>query len=179
MAVFPAIGLLAVLFSSNLGNGRSLTQILFDSELGITLAVTLVVSRLLVTLGALYAGAEGGLSYARANGRNLTWDHGWGALESPMAAVPQGAFAIVGGAAFLASSMKMPLTAIALMIEFTRVGHDFLISICLAVAGPISVSCLLAERNRTAHETVPLSRQPEELESPSRVHRPSEETLGY
>ena len=48
-------------------------------------------------------------------------------------------FAIVGSPAFLASSMKMPLTALVLIVEFTRVGHDFLIPISLAVAGSISV----------------------------------------
>jgi Voltage gated chloride channel len=31
---------------------------------------------------------------------------------------------LIGSAAFLASSMKMPLTVIVLIFEFTRVGHD-------------------------------------------------------
>jgi H+/Cl- antiporter ClcA len=35
--------------------------------------------------------------------------------------------------------MNMPLTAIVLTLEFTRVGYDFLIPISLAVAGSISV----------------------------------------
>jgi hypothetical protein len=43
---------------------------------------------------------------------------------------------LIGSAAFLASSMKMPLTAIVLIFEFTRVGHDFLIPISLAVIPP-------------------------------------------
>ena len=56
-----------------------------------------------------------------------------------------GAFAIIGSAAFLASSMKMPLTAIALIVEFTRIGHDFLIPISLAVAGSVCVFYLCTE----------------------------------
>ncbi|WP_220399114.1 chloride channel protein [Granulicella sp. WH15] len=160
LTVFPVIGLLAVPFPQLLGNGKSLTQLLLESELGITLAVTLVVLRILVTLGALYAGAEGGLltpgltigALLGTMGGAL-WNHLW-----PSA--PLGAFAIVGGAAFLASSMKMPLTAIVLVIEFTRVDHDFLIPTCLAVAGSISVSYLLAERNRTALEASPLAKTP-------------------
>jgi hypothetical protein len=38
--------------------------------------------------------------------------------------------------------MKMPLTAIALGVEFTRVGHDFLVPLSLAVAGSFS-ACYL------------------------------------
>jgi H+/Cl- antiporter ClcA len=51
-------------------------------------------------------------------------------------------FAIIGGAAFLASSMKMPLTAIVLTVELTGIGHEFLVPLSLAVAGSISISRL-------------------------------------
>jgi len=46
-----------------------------------------------------------------------------------------GAFAIVGAAAFLAASMQMPITAVVLVFEFTRVSHDFLIPVLFAVGG--------------------------------------------
>jgi H+/Cl- antiporter ClcA len=52
--------------------------------------------------------------------------------------VPIAAFAIVGAAAFLASSMYMPLTASVLIIEFTRIGYDFSVPIFLAVAASIA-----------------------------------------
>lgn len=42
--------------------------------------------------------------------------------------------------------MKMPLTAIVLTLELTRVGHDFLFPIALAVAGSIAMLHLLSER---------------------------------
>ncbi len=48
-------------------------------------------------------------------------------------------FAIIGGAAFLAASMKMPLTAIVLTVEFTGIGQKFLIPLSLAVAGSVSI----------------------------------------
>jgi hypothetical protein len=56
--------------------------------------------------------------------------------------VPVAAFAVVGGAAFLAASMKMPLTAIALSIEFSRVSHNVIIPISFAVVGSTAVYCL-------------------------------------
>jgi H+/Cl- antiporter ClcA len=137
--------------------------------------LTLVVLRLIVTLGALCAGPEGGLltpgltiGALLGTMAGVLWNHLW-------PAVPLGAFAIVGGVAFLASSMKMPLTAILLMLEFTRVGHDFLIPACLAVAGSISVSHLFAERHRIARETGLLSKQTEERGSPAEVPGPSED----
>jgi H+/Cl- antiporter ClcA len=48
-------------------------------------------------------------------------------------------FAIIAGAAFLASSMKMPLTAIVLTVEFTGIGQEFLVPLSLAVAGSVSI----------------------------------------
>jgi H+/Cl- antiporter ClcA len=137
--VFPVIGLLAIPFPQLLGNGKGLAQEGFDSNIGLTLAVVLLLLRVLVTLGALRAGAEGGLltpglSIGALLGiiLGVFWTYAW-------PGVPLGAFAIVGGAAFLASSMKMPLTAVALIFEFTRVGHDFLIPILFGVVGSVSV----------------------------------------
>ena len=145
--VFPAIGLLAIRFPQLLGNGKGLAQTGFDSELGLGLAATLLLLRLLVTLGALRAGAAGGLLTPGLTIGALLgiilgsmWNHA-------RPGVAFGAFAIVGSAAFLASSMKMPLTAIALMVEFTRIGHDFLIPVSLAVAGSSCVFFLCTEHN--------------------------------
>lgn len=144
--VFPAIGLLAIPFPQLLGNGKGLAQTGFDSDLGVALAATLFMLKLLVTLGALRAGAAGGLlTPGLALGGLLgcvlggLWNHAW-------PSVPFGAFAIVGSAAFLASSMKMPLTAIVLTLELTRVGHDLLFPVALAVAGSISILHFLSER---------------------------------
>jgi H+/Cl- antiporter ClcA len=166
VAVFPLIGLFSIPFPQLLGNGRSLTEVGFESDLGLMLAATFLVLRLTITIGALRAGAEGGLlTPGLTIGALLATVIGglWN-LVGPV--VPLGAFAVVGGAAFLASSMKMPLTAIALIIEFTRVGHDFLIPISFAVAGSVSVYYLCSLRN------VQISRKPEDTKvsgSPSAV----------
>jgi H+/Cl- antiporter ClcA len=59
---------------------------------------------------------------------------------------PLGAFAVIGAAAFLASSMRVPLTALALIFEFTHPSQEFLIPMLIAVAG----SVLTAEYVRSA-----------------------------
>jgi len=64
--------------------------------------------------------------------------------------VMPGAFAIVGACAFLASSMRLPLTAILLVMEFTRVSHDFLLPMLLASAGSLTVFHYLQKRQLAA-----------------------------
>src|ERR1700757_4723473 len=137
--VFPLIGLLAIGFPQLLGNGKGVAQAGFDNEVGLALAVTLLLLRLVVITGALRAGAQGGLltpglSIGALLGIILGsfWSHIWptGSLA---------AFAIIGGAAFLASSMKMPLTAVVLTVEFTGIGQEVLVPLSLAVAGSVSI----------------------------------------
>jgi H+/Cl- antiporter ClcA len=137
--VFPIIGLLAIPFPQLLGNGKGLAQAGFDNEVGLTLAATLVLLRIVVLVAALRAGAEGGLLTPSLSLGALVgivlgsfWNHVW-----PTAFMAD--FAIVGGAAFLASSMQMPLTAIVLAVEFTGISQEFLVPISLAVAGSVSI----------------------------------------
>lgn len=132
----------------SLGNGKGPAQLGFDNELTIGLAAVLLVVKVLITASSLRAGAEGGLlTPALANGALLAIILG-GAWSLLWPGVPLGAFAIIGAAAFLASSMSMPLTAIVLVAEFTRIDHDFLVPIILAVAGSMCMSklCVLWEK---------------------------------
>lgn len=148
--VFPGIGLLAIRFPQLLGNGKGLAQLCFDPGLTITISLILLALKILVTVAALRAGAEGGL---------LTPGFTIGALFGTVGGIlwsfvlpgtPVGAFAIVGAVPFLATSMKMPLTAIALGAEFTRISYDFLVPILLAVAGSFAVGYVCS---RSTHKT--------------------------
>jgi len=137
--VFPIIGLLAIPFPQLLGNGKGLAQAGFDNEVGLTLAATLLLLRVVVLVASLRAGAEGGLltpglSIGALLGIILGtfWNQVW-----PTGSLAH--FAIIGGAGFLAASMKMPLTAIVLTVEFTGIGQQFLVPLSLAVAGSVSI----------------------------------------
>jgi H+/Cl- antiporter ClcA len=157
--VFPAIGLLAIPFPQILGNGRGLAGLGFGGSLTIALAATLLLLKTFATIGSLRAGAEGGLmTPSVAIGAVLATVTG-GIWSWVWPGSPPGAFALVGGAAFLASSLRMPLTAIALMIEFTRVDHDFVIPMVFAVAGSISV-CHLADLRAQSAPTAGDRRRP-------------------
>jgi H+/Cl- antiporter ClcA len=143
---FACIGVLAIGFPQLLGNGKGPAGLSFDSGLGIGLAAILLVLRVAITLSSLRAGAEGGLlTPGIANGALLAIVIGglW-SLVWPGTAL--GAYALVGAGAFLAASMRMPLTAVVLMLEFTRVDHDFLFPILLAVVGAVVTADAIARR---------------------------------
>jgi H+/Cl- antiporter ClcA len=164
--VFPSIGLLAVPFPQLLGNGKGLAQAGFDNEVGLKFAATLLLLRVVVLVASLRAGAEGGLltpglSIGALLGIILGsfWNHIWptGSLAD---------FAIIGGAAFLAASMKMPLTGIVLTVEFTGIGQNFLIPLSLAVAGSVSIFRLCS-----AYADQPM-RAPAAIRDPERKPEP-------
>src|SRR6201987_4361235 len=154
--VFPIIGLIAIPFPQLLGNGKGLAQAGFDNEVGLTLAATLLLLRVVVLVASLRAGAEGGLltpslSIAALLGIILGsfWNHIW-----PTQSLA--AFALIGGAAFLASSMKMPLTAIVITVELTGIDQRFLFPFSLAVAGSLSIFhlCRAYEDQRMRAEAI-------------------------
>ena len=151
LAVFFGVGLLAMLFPQLPGNGKGPSQLGFDGDLGVKLAMSLLALKALAITVSIGAGAAGGvLTPSLTLGALLATILGslWN-LVFPV--VPTAAFAIVGAAAFLASSMNMPLTSMVLVIEFTRVGHDLWFPIFLAVA--ISVASLHACARREAQRS--------------------------
>lgn len=142
---FFIIGCLAIGLPQLLGNGKGPAQLGFDSALTMTMAALLLVIKVIITTSTLRSGAAGGLlTPGLSNGALLAvvlggiWNLAW-------PGVPVGAYAVIGAAAFLASSMSMPLTAIVLIMEFTRIDHDFLVPIILAVAGSVCTSRLCAQ----------------------------------
>ncbi|WP_082621417.1 chloride channel protein [Bordetella sp. N] len=155
---FTIIGLLAVYLPQLLGNGKGAATLSFDSALTLGLAAVLLVLKVAIEASTLRAGAEGGLlTPGLTNGALLALVLGGlcnQALPGVFGAVPLGAYAIVGATAFLASSMSMPLTAIVLLAEFTRMDHDMLVPMVLSVAGSVCASRWCA-RATAAARTAP------------------------
>ncbi|HHX4052569.1 MAG: chloride channel protein [Burkholderia contaminans] len=154
---FTVIGVLAMRFPQLLGNGKGPASLGFDGTLTIGLAAALLVLKVLIEAGSLRAGAEGGLlTPGLANGALLgvvlggLWSLVW-----PGASI--GGCALIGATAFLAASMQMPITAVVLLLEFTRADHDSLVPMLLAVAGSLVAyrfAQRLAERRESAVATV-------------------------
>ncbi|MEA9390705.1 chloride channel protein [Acerihabitans sp. TG2] len=141
---FLIIGCMAVWLPQLLGNGKGPAQLGFSSLLTVGMAGMLLICKVAITTSTLRAGAQGGLlTPGLSNGALMAVVLG-GLWSQIWPGVPMGAYAVIGAAAFLASSMSMPLTAIVLITEFTRIDHDFLVPIVLAVAGSFGTSQLCA-----------------------------------
>jgi len=146
LANFVIIGVLSIAYPQILGNGKGPAALSFDGHITLLLAATLLAIKLLITVSTLRAGAEGGLmTPGIATGALIAII--LGALWSMVfPGVALGAFALVGGAAFLASSMKMPVSALVLVSEFTGVKQDFLVPMLFAIVGSVLVSRYLEHR---------------------------------
>lgn len=144
---FTAVGALGAAFPLILGNGRALATAGFDLSQPALLLLALAVLKYVATTVSLGSGAIGGtlqpsvaigaaLGAAAAAGWAVIWPGADGT-----------ALAIVAAAAFLASNMRAPFTAIALIIEFTDTGFTLLLPIFLAVAGSLAASRLTSRES--------------------------------
>ncbi|MGN8051198.1 chloride channel protein [Curtobacterium sp. 22159] len=155
--VFAMVGLIAVPFPEILGNGRALGLVAMNASLdagsvaGLSPIVFLLVLgliRTITTSATIGAGAVGGtltpsiaIGSAVGGGLGGLWLLLWPADGPGLAA-----FAFVGAAAFLATTMRAPFTALVLVVEFTQQGTDILVPSLLAVAGAVAVAHVLARR---------------------------------
>jgi H+/Cl- antiporter ClcA len=161
--VFALVGLIAVPFPEVMGNGRALGVAAMNADLdgptllGMVPLLALLVLGLLKTVttaATIGAGAVGGtLTPSIAIGSALggflgaAWLLLWPADGGSVAA-----FAFIGAAAFLATTMRAPFTALVLVAEFTQQGTDILIPSLLAISGAVAVAYVLARR-RSAQMT--------------------------
>ena len=140
LAAFALVGLLTAWLPQLPGNGKGPIQLALSGAEAPGMAVLMLGVKLLATIACLLAGAEGGLlTPGLAIGSLLSVPLGelWNAVFQ--SGIPLGAFVIVGATAFLAVSMRMPVTAILLLMEFTRAGQDFLVPMIAATAGAMAV----------------------------------------
>ena len=145
--VFTAVGVVSLWFPAILGNGRSLAQLAFQATVPVLLILAMTLVKLAATVGTIGAGAAGGTltpSLAIGAGFGLAIGALW-SLVWPGA--PIAVFALVGAAAFLAVTMRAPLTALLLVMEFTNQGADMLAPVMLCIAGAVGVGYLI-ERQR-------------------------------
>lgn len=142
---FACLGLLSIWFPQLPGNGRGPVQLSFGGGVTLPLAAILIGLKVLSIWLVLRSGAEGGL---------LTPGLAIGALLGALMFLIVGSFfpnadmaefALTGGAAFLASSMQMPLTAIVLLMEFTGMDFSFFVPLTLCVAGAY-MTCRYCEK---------------------------------
>jgi H+/Cl- antiporter ClcA len=145
MLNFVIIGCLAIYHPSILGNGKSPAQLEFSDSLSVGVSGLLLVLRCGIVWSSLRAGAWGGLlTPSLANGALLGVFFGglWNLVcpHSPLAA-----YSFIGATAFLASAQKMPLVAIIMIFELTRINFVFLVPIMLATCGAMATMLWCSE----------------------------------
>nr|WP_307876251.1 chloride channel protein [Neisseria meningitidis] len=140
IALFALIGAIAVWFPEILGNGKAGNQLTFGGLTGWQYSLELTAVKWAVVLMALAVGAYGGLitpsmmlgstiAFAAAT----VWNSVFPEMSSESAA-------IVGAAVFLGVSLKMPLTAIAFILELTYAPVALLMPLCAGMAAAVWVA---------------------------------------
>ncbi len=137
---FGALGLLSMAYPQLLGNGRGIVQLAIVGNLSLGLLAVLLVLKPLVTAACLGSGAPGGLftptfafGVLLAGTAGSIWGHIW------PGSVP-GAYALIGGGAFLAAAMQGPLSGIVLIVELTGHLDSLVVPTLLAVVEATVVS---------------------------------------
>lgn len=141
---FALVGAVAMAFPEILGNGKGPVQLSFHDAYTLSLVTSILILKFLMVYTSIRAGAAGGtLTPSLALGALLAvlLSFVWNSFMPP---VPMSSVAIVGATAFLATTMNMPLTAVILIFEMTRVNNDALVPILLALIGSILVAGRLA-----------------------------------
>ena len=144
--LFTAVGALAIPYPQLLGNGKGPAQLAFDGALTLVTFAVLTLLKPLATAASLASGAAGGLlTPALATGAMLGAATG-GAWSLLWPGAPIAGYAIIGGAAFLATTQRAPLCAIILVLEFTHTGLDLALPMLLAVAAAVITANATAPR---------------------------------
>jgi H+/Cl- antiporter ClcA len=133
IAVFTALGGVAVAYPQLLGNGKNVVQLALVGQLGVALLAVLLVLKPLATAACLGSGAPGGLftptlAFGVLLGGLL--GQGWSEIWP---GAPLGSYAIIGGAAVLGAAMQGPLAAVVLLLELTHHGDGLMVPVLLAV----------------------------------------------
>ena len=143
---FGLTGLLSVWFPQLPGNGKGPTQLALHGDLQGMLPVLLLLFKLVLVWGVLRAGAEGGVLTPGFTVGALLASILFSLCSGFLPAADQGSITLIGAAAFLASSMQMPLTTVLLAAEFTRMDSSLVIPVVLAVGGSFAVCCAIEKR---------------------------------
>lgn len=133
LAIFGALGALAIPYPQLLGNGKDIVQLTLIGGLSLGLATVLLILKPIATAACLGAGAPGGLftptltiGVLLATVLASLWSHVWPHV------IPA-SYALIGGGAFLAAAMQGPLSSVVLVLELSRHFDVLMVPTLLAV----------------------------------------------
>lgn len=168
LVVFAALGAVSIPFPQLLGNGKDVSQLIFNDGVLLWVMLALLILKPLATVMCLRSGAPGGLfTPSLTLGALLggVLGHAWIMIwpgDSP------GLFAVVGAGAVLAATTQGPISAIVLMIELT--GHDRVFVAPLVVA---AVTATLVARTIDARSIYDARLTDEQLAERQKLRQPA------
>ena len=143
IAVFSALGAIAIAYPQVLGNGKGVVQLALVGQLAVAVMAVLIVLKPVATAACLASGAPGGLFTPTLTfGVVLGGVLGDGWLQI-WPGTPLGSYAVIGGAAVLAAGMQAPLAAIVVLLELTHKVDGLMVPMLIAVVEATVASRLL------------------------------------
>jgi chloride channel protein, CIC family len=167
--VLGLLGVVSLRFPELLGNGKDLSQLLFDDQVGILLVLALLLLKPLATIMCVRSGVPGGLftpslTFGALLGAAL--GHAWTTLWP---GVPLGFFALLGAGAVLSATTQGPISAVVLMMELTGRDRSFILPLVLIAALSALISRSFEHRSiydaRLSDEQIALRQKMREQES--------------
>jgi H+/Cl- antiporter ClcA len=146
IVAFAVLGCVSAYVPGLLGNGQTPAQAAFNGVVDDSGAIVVLVTKVLAVMLALRVGTYGGL---------LTPSIACGALTATLlgsvwslvwAGPTAGAYALIGASTFLGTAARMPLTAIALLVELTGVVPTAIVPMVLAGASAQAVRWAVERR---------------------------------
>ena len=129
---FTALGLIAIRYPDLLGNGKGMAHRAFLGIGSAGLLFALFALKPFVTSLCLGSGAQGGLLTPFMSTGAVLGAFGGIAWTTVWHGSPVGAYAIIGSAAMLGSSIQAPLAGLVLVVELTHSGLSILVPIMAA-----------------------------------------------
>jgi H+/Cl- antiporter ClcA len=140
LVALTILGLIGIAYPELFGNGADMAHEAFLGHGGIGLLIVLAALKPLVTALCLGSGASGGLltpvlstGAVLGGALGILWTDVWPGS-------PLGAYALIGAAATIGAAMQAPLTALALVLEFTHTGFDLMVPMLLATVTATAVT---------------------------------------
>jgi chloride channel protein, CIC family len=145
--VLGLLGIVSVWFPQILGNGKDLSQVLFDGGVGTGLLLALLVLKPLATILCMRSGVPGGLftpslTFGALLGAAL--GHAWSALWP---GAPAGLFALLGAGAVLSATTQGPISSVVLIMELTGRDRSFIFPLILIAAISTLISRSIDDRS--------------------------------
>ncbi|MDS7593915.1 chloride channel protein [Agrobacterium tumefaciens] len=135
VGAFAVIGLFAMKVPAVLGNGKGPAELAFTNDIAPAALIVLLFMKLTAIRISLHVGAKGGLLTPGLSVGALLGLL-FGSFIAPwVPGIEPGAVAIIGATAFVSSSMRMPLTALCLVMEFTNLPFPLVLPLAIATAG--------------------------------------------